>query len=233
MIRLKKLSAFVLVLCFVLSFGITVYADYSEGYFHYTVNGGSVTITEYFGDETEVRIPSAIAGNPVNSIAAGAFKDAPTVKTVYLPDTVMNTEPGAFSEGINVFFIGSTVETPAPPKTSPTPAIIPPEPAGAPATPIPPGVYVPQITTTEDGAVEEVVIDENGNTVYTVIAPTPTIEAVEDTESVSQAEEAVDQKDEGKPNTSVLLALAALVVILSAIAIYLTVRNKKQTRDNN
>ena len=44
---------------------------YTEGYFYYTIEDGSITITGYFGDETIVIVPNNIAGIPVNAIHGG------------------------------------------------------------------------------------------------------------------------------------------------------------------
>ncbi len=66
---------------------------YTEGYFYYTIEDGSITITGYFGDETIVKVPNNIAGIPVNAIAPGAFKGT-TVEVLYLPDTIMSIGEG-------------------------------------------------------------------------------------------------------------------------------------------
>ena len=74
---------------------------YTEGYFEYEVADQSVTITGYFGEKTEVTVPAAIAGYPVNTIAAGAFKDT-TVRKLNLPDTIMTIGQDAITQGIQV-----------------------------------------------------------------------------------------------------------------------------------
>ena len=79
---------------------------YIHGYFLYTVEDQSVTITAYTGRETEVVVPAMIAGNPVNTIAAGSFSDSPTVTVIYLPDTVVTIEEGAFGVGQAVVYDG-------------------------------------------------------------------------------------------------------------------------------
>lgn len=66
---------------------------YTEGYFYYTIEDGSITITGYFGDETIVKVPNNIAGIPVNAIASGAFEGT-TVEVLYLPDTIMHIGEG-------------------------------------------------------------------------------------------------------------------------------------------
>ena len=86
------------------SVSISAGAEYIHGYFRYTVDDGSVTITAYRGNEEEVTVPSMIGGNPVNVIASGAFANNPTVKIIRLPDTIMTVEPGAFGEGQRVIY---------------------------------------------------------------------------------------------------------------------------------
>ena len=90
----------------VLALGVAALADDSciHGFFRYTVEEQSVTITAYTGKEEEVTVPAMIGGNPVNTIAAGAFANNGYVKTVYLPDTIMTVEEGAFSEGQKAVF---------------------------------------------------------------------------------------------------------------------------------
>ena len=75
---------------------ISAAADYIHGFFRYTVEDDSVTITAYRGKEEEVTVPAMIGGNPVNVIAAGAFASNENVKTIHLPDTIMTVQPGAF-----------------------------------------------------------------------------------------------------------------------------------------
>lgn len=94
--------------------GITIKAfaatEYVDGYLRYMVADGSVTITGYNGRESEVTVPSKIAGVPVNTIAAGAFSNASTVTKVNLPDTIMTIEEGAFTVGQTVVYNSNTSE---------------------------------------------------------------------------------------------------------------------------
>lgn len=85
---------------------ITVYADdvYSEGDFHYQLDDNCITITEYFGHDSEVTVPYMIAGYPVSKIATGAFVGT-TVKKLNLPDTIMTIEKQAIDKDINVLHI--------------------------------------------------------------------------------------------------------------------------------
>ena len=89
---------------------ISAFAEYIHGYFRYTVDDSSVTITSYTGREEDVTVPAMIGGNPVNVIASGAFADNGYVKTVRLPDTVTTVEAGAFGADQRVIF-ASEIQT--------------------------------------------------------------------------------------------------------------------------
>lgn len=84
----------------------TVYAAdtsiYSEGPLYYTIQDGSITITGCFGRDEVVKVPSSIAGYPVNVIGKKAFAENTYVKKVELPDTIMKIEEGAFGPNISV-----------------------------------------------------------------------------------------------------------------------------------
>lgn len=84
---------------------------FTEDFFYYTVKDESVTITGYFGHEEIVRIPNSIAGYPVNAIADGAFKDT-TVKTLYLPDTIMYVGEEATGTATVIFADDNQEEAP-------------------------------------------------------------------------------------------------------------------------
>ena len=93
---MKRILATVLTFMLLLCLTPAVFADntvYTEGYFYYTVDDGSVTIVGYFGTESEVTVPAFIAGVPVNTIAPGAF-DGTGVTKVNLPDTIMSYDAG-------------------------------------------------------------------------------------------------------------------------------------------
>lgn len=83
-------------------------SEYTEGYFKYRIEDSSVTIYEYFGSEKEVTVPSLIAGNPVNVIAAGAFSSESGVEKVNLPDSIMTIERNAIGQGIQVVYNSNT-----------------------------------------------------------------------------------------------------------------------------
>lgn len=110
---MKRMIQVIVIAFFItLAFPTAAFASqvYTEGYFEYQVEDDSVTICGYFGHESEVTVPSMIAGNPVSKIAKGSFDDNTTVKTVNLPDTIMNIEEGAFAQGISVIYDSNTDE---------------------------------------------------------------------------------------------------------------------------
>lgn len=86
------------------SYALAAGPTYTEGGMYYVIeDNGSITITDYFGNEDTVEIPALIGGHPVSSIAEGAFRNnAPD--TVVLPETVTNVSSGAFGSGITVVY---------------------------------------------------------------------------------------------------------------------------------
>lgn len=85
--------------------------NFIHGYFLYTVEEDSVTITAYTGKEKEVTIPNMIAGNPVNTIAKGAFANCKGVEKINLPDTITTIEEGALPVGVKVVYNSNLGET--------------------------------------------------------------------------------------------------------------------------
>ena len=96
------------ILCVAMAFGsmmgVSAAEVYTEGYYQYFVEDQSVTILSYFGNEEEVHVPSSIAGDPVNVIASGAFSGCESVRVIYLPDTIMSAENGAFGEKQSIVY---------------------------------------------------------------------------------------------------------------------------------
>ena len=141
---------------------------YTEGCFRYEVTDGVITITEYFGREENVTVPSMIAGTPVSIIGENVFPDGCGVKTVNLPDTIMQVQDNSFGSSIAVVYNSNitTTTTTAAPDTGTAPAASTPQNTGTnPAvTSAASRENVPIITETrtENGAVyiEEVTEDE-------------------------------------------------------------------------
>jgi len=75
-----------------------VSADGGVWDYEYTENpDGSVTITAYSGNSTEVAIPGMLGGRPVREIGAGAFAGHSEIKEVYFENGVSVIGAGAFS----------------------------------------------------------------------------------------------------------------------------------------
>lgn len=72
-----------------------------SGDYEYEVNGDTVTITKYNGNDSVVSIPSKIAGKKVTKITA-EFKDCKNVTKVIIPDTVTALGGFLFSECENL-----------------------------------------------------------------------------------------------------------------------------------
>lgn len=102
--------ALLLVLLLLLTFAAAASAatTYTHKYFNYEMDGESVVITNYFGSESTVTVPSLISGYPVSKIAKNAFTQNDKVKHVNLPDTIMEVEEGAFSGSIGVTYASNT-----------------------------------------------------------------------------------------------------------------------------
>lgn len=95
---------------------------YTEGYFEYRVEDGGIVICGYFGSDSEVTVPSSIAGYPVSVIGTGAFSDCGGIRKINLPDTIMKIEEGAVSGSQTVVYNSNTdQETVREPKPTPVP----------------------------------------------------------------------------------------------------------------
>ena len=97
----RKLTALLLSLCMLLGMlPMTVFAageTTAEGLV-YEVNGESVTITGYTGNEASVVIPNEIEGKPVTAIGEKAFSQNNTLTSVAIPDSVTGIGDYAFYE---------------------------------------------------------------------------------------------------------------------------------------
>lgn len=111
--RIKKLSLLAAVLCFIVTVGfatehVCAATTYTEGDFYYEIKDESIVITGYFGYDTEITLPSMIAGYPVSEIATGAFANT-KVKTIHLPDTIMTIGEDAIPVGVTVEYAGDNI----------------------------------------------------------------------------------------------------------------------------
>jgi|GEM_PF-1017847 len=64
--------------------------------FHFRLENGCVTITDYEGDATDLIIPETIGGNPVTTIDSDVFSYNEVLHSVVIPETVTKIENGAF-----------------------------------------------------------------------------------------------------------------------------------------
>ena len=61
----------------------------------YTITGGNVTITGFYGTEATVVVPSSIQGFPVRTIAGEAFVNNPQIATLVIPSSVTSIQRNA------------------------------------------------------------------------------------------------------------------------------------------
>ena len=220
---------------------ITAFAatEYVDGYLRYIVEDGSVTITGYNGRESEVTVPSKIAGTPVNTIGAGAFANSSTVTKVNLPDTIMTIEEGAFNIGQTVVYSSNTDDTVVTEPTEPTVPTTPPkeeptqEPTTAPAeTPTQVPSKEPFNTDSDKSAsVEEVDVDfEDVSEQKPSVDTTESVKGDEVEEQVVQVTDVENktgdkpaeksaQESGGKP-VIIIVAVIVLAVVVVGIFMY-------------
>ncbi len=104
---MKKTVSIILAVIVMFStvFSVTTFAADDGVYndFKYTVNSdNSVTISEYTGNDSSVKIPDSIGGKNVESIGNSAFKGNFNLKSIEIPDTVKSIEDFAFNECTNL-----------------------------------------------------------------------------------------------------------------------------------
>lgn len=78
------------------SIGVSAATEFTEGYFKYIVDGEHVTITGYFGSESEVVIYDYIASKPVTRIQGQIFKNNSKLTKVTVPETVTEIDDDLF-----------------------------------------------------------------------------------------------------------------------------------------
>ena len=73
-------------------------ADYTSGYYKYSVSSGEATITAYTGSASSLSIPSSLGGYTVRKIGNYAFSGNTQLSTVSFPSTLRVIGNGAFSD---------------------------------------------------------------------------------------------------------------------------------------
>lgn len=79
------------------------YTDVSE--FKYEEQNGSIKITEFIGQSTEVYIPSEINNMKVTTIGISSFEGNDNIKSVVIPNTVNKIEASAFRHCTNLTYM--------------------------------------------------------------------------------------------------------------------------------
>lgn len=97
----KILSLLLVIVMLVGAVPMTIQAAESDG-FNYEINDGSATITGYYGNDSEVVIPSEIEGYPVKTIGWYAFLGIETITSVTVPESVTTISEYAFSGCTNL-----------------------------------------------------------------------------------------------------------------------------------
>ena len=94
--KFKKLTS--VFLAVIMVFGIfaivpfTVGAEETINNFSYQLNeNGTASITDYYGNETNLIIPSTLDGHTVTSIGYNAFSYCKSIESITIPDSVNNS----------------------------------------------------------------------------------------------------------------------------------------------
>ena len=74
----------------------------NKGTLYYEISNNEVVIIGYFGEDTELEIPSEINGKNVTSIGTGAFNGCSDLTNIIIPNSVTNIRDSAFSNCDNV-----------------------------------------------------------------------------------------------------------------------------------
>lgn len=204
---------------------------YTEGCFRYEVTDGVITITEYFGREENVTVPNMIAGTPVSIIGENVFPDGCGVKTVNLPDTIMQVQDNSFGSSVNVVYAAipeqTTTAAPVPVEPTVTESGVSEIVDDAPVMPYTSAADV-VTTRTDDGAVyivEETAVD-NAEELAEDIGEGGMEEVEEIFDDEPAVEPAVSEQAQSSVLPIVISAAAAAVAVIAAIVIIMVKRKK-------
>ena len=223
---MKRIVASVFILTLLIAvFSISASADdtvYSEGFFYYTIEDASITIVGYFGTETEVWVPSSIAGYPVNTVAERAFAGT-SVQTLHLPDTVRSVEQGATGQA-TVDYEDSQMQEVVVDKSSDASS----------TQPSTTGAAKEGSLIVGSGSDEEVMAEEPGDSPIATPSPTTSPKPTREpdptpTPTASPAPEATaEPAQQPSQNSNTALWLIPLVIVLAAVIVFFVLRRKKK-----
>ncbi len=107
------LSVIVLMLGLLSAVSLAASDEKISGDFTYIVlDDGTAEITEYKGKAETLTVPSVLDGKKVTSIGYGAFSEADTLRTLTIPDSVLEIKTAFIhNEGIEKIVLGKNVKT--------------------------------------------------------------------------------------------------------------------------
>jgi len=79
--------------------------------FSYVISDGQVTVTDYLGTATKIRVPETIEGAPVVAIGDGAFADLTDLKVLWIPDCVTSFGKQILKGSGNVYALRTPLPT--------------------------------------------------------------------------------------------------------------------------
>lgn len=98
----KTINVLLTTILLIIGMSFAVNAEASGDYEYKILNDGTVSITKFIGEASDVEIPSEIDGLAVTQIDAEAFKGCEILTSVIIPDTVIDLGSEAFAECVNL-----------------------------------------------------------------------------------------------------------------------------------